>query len=341
MKGSNRPMDIQAFLEKLKFSKVLRIAIGSSIAIFLAETIGLQYSTSAGIITFLTVQDTKRETLKLAVKRLLSYFVTILLAMIFLHGSYDYLKFGLFMLCLVGISYLAGWEGAISVNAVIGTHFLMEMSFDPMFALNELILVLIGSAMGVIVNLYMPKKDKRILNDIGRLEAQMSKILGQLSVDIETMDSRSKGDRQLEDLEKALDKCISKAYHNFNNTLRQHSTYFISYLEMRKQQCVIMQGIRDSIYAMTHVPEQAALIAAFVSHISETIHEEDNIYELRELLQFIFEHMERSPLPTSRREFENRALLFHVLKDFEEFILVKEEFIEGLTPEQLEIYWED
>ncbi|MBQ1207331.1 MAG: hypothetical protein IIX65_02260, partial [Lachnospiraceae bacterium] len=190
-------MDKQTFLEKLKFSKVLRIAIGSSIAIFLAETIGLRYSTSAGIITFLTVQDTKRETLKLATKRLLSYFVTIILAMIFLHGSYDYLKFGLFMLCLVGISYLAGWEGAISVNAVIGTHFLMEMSFDPMFALNELILVLIGSAMGVIVNLYMPKKDKRILRDIERLEAQMSKILAQLSIDIETMDSRDKGDRQL------------------------------------------------------------------------------------------------------------------------------------------------
>lgn len=334
-------MDKQTFLEKLKFSKVLRIAIGSSIAIFLAETIGLRYSTSAGIITFLTVQDTKRETLKLAVKRLLSYFVTIILAMIFLHGSYDYLKFGLFMLCLVGISYVAGWEGAISVNAVIGTHFLMEATFDPMFALNELILVLIGSALGVLVNLYMPKKDKRILRDIERLEAQMSKILGQLSVDIETMDSRVKGDKQLIELEKALDKCISKAYHNFNNTLRQHSTYFISYLEMRKQQCVIMQGIRNSIYAMTHVPEQASLIAAFVSHISETIHEEDNQVELRELLQYIFEHLERSPLPTSRREFENRALLFHALKDFEEFILVKEEFIESLTPEQLEIYWED
>lgn len=334
-------MDFHALLEKLKFSKVLRIAIGSSLAIFVAETIGLEYSTSAGIITFLTVQDTKRETLTLAVKRLLSYFVTILLAMIFLHGAYDYLKFGLFMLCLVGISYLAGWDGAISVNAVIGTHFLMKMTFEPTFALNELILVLIGSAFGVIVNLYMPKKDKRILKDIARLEGQMSSILTQLSIDIETLSQKVKGDRQLEDLEKALDKTISKAYHNFNNTLRQHSTYFISYLEMRKNQCIILQGIRDSIYGMTHVPEQAELIAAFVSHIGETIHEEDNVAELRKLLNMIFEHMERCPLPVTRKEFENRALLYHVLKDFEEFLLVKEEFIESLTPAQLEIYWEE
>ena len=334
-------MDWKAFLEKLKFSKVLRIAIGSSIAIFVAETIGLEYSTSAGIITFLTVQDTKKEPLKLAVKRLLSYFVTILLAMVFLHGSYDYIKFGMFMLCLVGISYVAGWEGAISVNAVIGTHFLMKSSFEFSFALNELVLVLIGSFFGVIVNLYMPKKDKRILKDITRLEGQMSQILFQMSEDIETLSQRGKGDRQLEDLEKALDKTISKAYHNFNNTLRQHSAYFISYLEMRKQQCIILQGIRSSVYAMTHVPEQAELIAAFTSHIAETIHQEDNVKELRELLQMIFEHMERNPLPTSRKEFENRALLFHVLKDFEEFILVKEEFIENLTPEQIEIYWED
>ena len=334
-------MDLQAMIEKLKFSKVLRIAIGSSLAIFLAELCHLEYATSAGIITFLTVQDTKRETLKLAVKRLLSYFITIFLAMVFLNGSYHYLNFGLFMLCLVGISYVAGWDGAISVNAVIGTHFLMKGTFELSFALNELILVLIGSAIGVVVNLYMPKKDKRILCDIARLEAQMSAILSQLSIDIETLSQKVKGDRQLEDLEKALDKSISKAYHNFNNTLRQHSTYFISYLEMRKNQCVILQGIRDSIYAMTHVPEQAELIAAFVSHIGETIHEEDNVTELRSLLGMIFEHLERNPLPTSRKEFENRALLYHVLKDFEEFILVKEEFLEDLTPEQLEIYWED
>jgi NAD(P)-dependent dehydrogenase (short-subunit alcohol dehydrogenase family) len=52
-------MDKQTFLEKLKLSKVLRIAIGSSIAIFLAETIGLRYSTSAGIITFLASEDAR------------------------------------------------------------------------------------------------------------------------------------------------------------------------------------------------------------------------------------------------------------------------------------------
>ncbi|MBQ6876014.1 MAG: hypothetical protein IJN46_07240, partial [Lachnospiraceae bacterium] len=40
-------------------------------------------------------------------------------------------------------------------------------------------------------------------------------------------------------------------------------------------------------------------------------------------------------------EFENRALLYHTLKDFEEFLLVKEEFIESLTEEQLELYWEE
>lgn len=333
-------MNRQAFFDKLKFSKVLRIAVGSSLAIFIAETLSLEFSTSAGIITFLTVQDTKKETLKLAGKRLLSYFVTIFLAMIFLHGACDYLKFGLFMLCLVGISYVAGWDGAISVNAVIGTHFLMKSSFELSFALNELILVLIGSSLGVIVNLYMPKKDKRIMADIHRLEVQMGQILSQLSVDIETLSQRGKGDLQLEELEAALDKSISKAYHNFNNTLRQHSAYFISYLEMRKQQCIVLQSIRDSVYAMTEIPSQAELIAAFTSHIAESIHEEDNVTELRELLQMIFAHMERNPLPVTRKEFENRALLYHVLKDFEEFILVKEEFIAELTDEQREMYWE-
>ena len=42
--------------------KMVKIAVGSAAAILLADLLGLNYSTSAGIITLLTIQDTSRET---------------------------------------------------------------------------------------------------------------------------------------------------------------------------------------------------------------------------------------------------------------------------------------
>ncbi len=48
--------------------KMVKIAIGSVISIFLADMMGLSYSTSAGIITLLTIQDTSRETIAISAK---------------------------------------------------------------------------------------------------------------------------------------------------------------------------------------------------------------------------------------------------------------------------------
>ena len=49
--------------------KALKIAAGAVAAILLAEAFGLQNAASAGIITLLTVQNTRRETVMSSVRR--------------------------------------------------------------------------------------------------------------------------------------------------------------------------------------------------------------------------------------------------------------------------------
>ena len=43
--------------------KILKIAVGSMLAMAAAQALGLRYSSSAGVITLLSIQDTKRETI--------------------------------------------------------------------------------------------------------------------------------------------------------------------------------------------------------------------------------------------------------------------------------------
>lgn len=47
-------------------------------------------------------------------------------------------------------------------------------------------------------------------------------------------------------------------------------------------------------------------------------------------LQAVFDHMKQEPMPVTREEFENRAILYHVLMDLEEFLFVKQRFYEAL-----------
>ena len=49
---------------KPDYLKILKIAAGTGISIIIAEVLGLRYSASAGVITLLSIQDTKRETIR-------------------------------------------------------------------------------------------------------------------------------------------------------------------------------------------------------------------------------------------------------------------------------------
>lgn len=60
-----------------------------------------------------------------------------------------------------------------------------------------------------------------------------------------------------------------------------------------------------------------------------------------EKLHGIFEEMKTEPLPQSREEFENRAILYHILMDLEEFLVFKKRFVESLEDIHKEIYWNE
>ena len=59
--------------QKPDYIKVLKIAAGAGMAMALAEGLGLNYAASAGVITLLSIQDTKKETIRVMVRRLFSF----------------------------------------------------------------------------------------------------------------------------------------------------------------------------------------------------------------------------------------------------------------------------
>ena len=60
--------------------KAAKIAIGSSMAIFIAKMLRLDHMISAGTIALLTMMTTKWETVKLSVSRLVTMLIAVTLA---------------------------------------------------------------------------------------------------------------------------------------------------------------------------------------------------------------------------------------------------------------------
>lgn len=156
----------------------MKVGIGSAIAIIIAETLGLMYSPSAGIITLLTVQNTRKETLLVASKRIISFLMAVIISYImFSNLGYNPWVFGGFVLVFVALSYLFNIKDGISMNAVLMTHFLIEKRIDWQMFVNEAMILGIGMGIGIIINLIMPNYRKKILLKQHILEEEMKKLI--------------------------------------------------------------------------------------------------------------------------------------------------------------------
>ena len=95
-------------------------------------------SPSAGIVTLLTIQNTRRETLQLVFKRLAGFVLaTLLLWFSYTVVGFDAWGFGLFVLLFVGLANLFDLTDAISMNAVLATHYLVWREITPALVFNE------------------------------------------------------------------------------------------------------------------------------------------------------------------------------------------------------------
>lgn len=86
-------------LQKSDYIKIFKIAAGAGIAVIIAQSLGVNYSTSAGVITLLSIQNTKKETIRVMTLRLYSFGMALALAALsfFLFG-YGALALGVFLL---------------------------------------------------------------------------------------------------------------------------------------------------------------------------------------------------------------------------------------------------
>lgn len=323
-----------------RIAKIAKIALGSSLAIFLANSLGLLYPTSAGIIALLTIQDTKKQTLLFSIQRIISFLITCILSiLLFSFLSYHIIVFGLFLLIFVGFCYSRKYFEAISTNAVLATHFLIEESVSPSMIANEALLLLIGAGIGTVLNLFIGSNVKQIRNKQEIIEKDLKTLLSRMSTYLVKVDKSEYTPLCFAPLEAHIQLGLHHAYTNMNNTFFQESQYFIGYMELRKQQLQVLREVYEKIMSLSDVYEQSYNVASFITEISDSFAESNNAKDLLCKQEQIYENFHQSPLPATRIEFEDRAILYMILKDFRILLKMKETFAESLTNDQVKKYW--
>lgn len=322
--------------------KLFKIAIGSAVAIFLADLLGLSYSTSAGIITLLTIQDTSRETIVISAKRVCAFLLATALAyMIFHLLGYHVFSYGIFLFLFIACCGPLHLGNAVSINAVLVTHYLMEKNMAFSMIGNEALILVIGAGIGTVLNLYMPGKSREIRAMQYQLEEDLRNVLLRMSEYIRKEERSDYTGNCFDKLQADIDAGKKQAFAYMNNTFFQESKYFLVYMNMREQQMVVLRDIYKKIISMRTILPQTNRVSELLHEIAVTFGESNNARELLAKREEVLTQMKDSGLPVTRQEFEDRAVLYGILMDLEYFLQLKKEFADSLTQEQIRQYWNE
>ncbi len=193
--------------------RTIKTAVGTSLAIIIAQFFHLEFFVSAGIITILCIQNSKKKSLRSASDRFIACSLSILFSFIFFEGiAYHPLVIGLMLLLFIPVTVIFKVNAGIVTSSVILLHIYSKGNMTWGIVFNELGLIVIGIGVALLVNLYMPSLDQELRTYQQEIEENFRSMLKEIALYLRTNDSSWDG-KEIADtvkiLEKAKKPCVS------------------------------------------------------------------------------------------------------------------------------------
>ncbi|MBL1227421.1 aromatic acid exporter family protein [Enterococcus sp. BWR-S5] len=315
--------------------RTVKTAVSAAASMMIAAALGLLNPASAGIISVLSVTPTKKTSLFTGIYRLFSLALATVVAFI-CFGLFGFTPwgFGVYLLLFIPAAVALNLSDGIVVSSVLVTHYLIEKSMSWSLIGNEFLLMIIGVGMALLLNMYMPDVEKRLKEDQEVIEAVFRKILNDMAMYLnETQKERMLFERCTE-LKTLINEGQDWAKNHAENQLLSKDNYYLDYFMMRKMQSSILKDMLKLLEQVVVEVEQAKNIKELLVYTSETFAEANDGKDILDQIGQVYEAYRKSPLPQTRAEFENRAMLFQFLQLFYSFIETKREFAENHPVEQ-------
>lgn len=307
--------------------RTIKTAVGATLALIIAQFLQLDYAISAGIIVILSVQNTKMDSFKLASQRFLSTVLALgISSALFALLGYQPYVFGLYLLLFIPVTAKLKVTDGIVVSSVLVTHLYIEQSIALHWQINELLLMFVGAGIGILMNLYMPTLEEKLIAEQRAIESLMQRILGQMAESLKGEAVYIDTDGLFPLLDQKLVEAEIMAEQQFNNVIFERAHYYVKYFDMRHLQFTILALMKQHLIHFDVTNEQSEQLAILVGNTAVCLDENNPVTELVRDVDHLLEVFRKSPLPQTREEFENRATLFQFLNDFHHLLEVKREF---------------
>lgn len=292
---------------KNKIVIFVKMTVGSIVSILISLYFGLSYAITAGVVSILSLEQTKKKSFEVAYKRLIiSFFGLLVSSLLYSICSFGWISLFLSISLIVIFGLLFSLKEGIVVSVVLISHSFVEK--DLSYQTNALFILLVGVLVALVLNLFMPSHEKEIQKEINDIDGMVRTILDDL-INYRPLD--------FSEIEDRIKIALSELRTEQDNSIFSKRDYRTSYIQMRLSQVEHLKSIEKLRLGASRREEP---IDDFLIRVKNNIGLENKATSLLEELHQLELFYKKTDLPKTREEFEQRAYLYLVLIELKSFL---------------------
>lgn len=305
----------------------IKIIITAVIASSLAYIIGINDYILVGILGILSVSLTKQETIKNGLKRYINVLYALFLGTI-LFGflGFNLLIFLLFLVIFIFTSYLLKIDIGLVPAIVLVNHVYNFGSIDKTFLLQEFGIITVAVLVAIVINVLYPSFWETLAKDkLKEVDLLIKKYLEELAKSLKSK-TKKKNEKEYQIINDDIHEKIIFIEKNEENKLFLNDYRYLAYIYMRKSQLTSLNNIYGAYLSIVKYHKNQELIGKYIESLKDDIGDINLANKQLEILSGLREQFKKEELPQSRDEFETRALLYYIIQELENFLMVKKSF---------------
>lgn len=306
--------------------RTIKTAIGAPIAISIAQLLGLTNFVSAGILTILCIQPSRKRSVLSAWHRFSACVLASVFSFVFFQLiGYNPLVVGLMLALFIPTTVFLKITPGIATSSVIILNLYSAEYMSYSFLFDQFLVILVGVGVGLLLNLYMPSLDKQLKEKQKRLEDNFQVILYEIALYIKDKNENWDG-KELTETEEVLEEALDLVDLDKENHLLRDQHPYHDYFTMRAKQLELLQQMLPLVSKLPNKDEISEEIAGFFISLSEAVHPGNTAIVYLNDLNQLQKQFDQEELPTTQMEFETKANLFRLLHEIEDYLIIKRKF---------------
>lgn len=315
-------------------SRIIKTAIGTPISISIAQVLGLTNFISAGILTILCIQPSRKRSVLSAWHRFLACVVAALFSIIFFELiGYHPIVIGIMLAFFIPVTVWLKATPGIATSSVIILNLYSAEYISVTFLTEQLFIIIIGIGTALLVNLYMPSLESQLKQKQDELEHNFQIILNEIALYIRNKNENWDG-KELQICEDILQDAMDLVLLDKENHLLRNKHPYRDYFQMRSKQLELLEKMLPLVSRLPNRDAISFKIAGFFEKLGDAVHPGNTATLYLEELEELRRTFDREELPKTREAFETRANLFRLLHEIEDYLLLKKKFKKSDVPEK-------